>query len=69
MVPLVGIMFSNIVTGITNYLAYKYEGITRLFPAGWSIFTVIRLWSFFRHSFQLAGRSLPSFVGGMSLSG
>lgn len=25
MVPLVGIMFSNIVTGVTNYLAYKYE--------------------------------------------
>ena len=25
MVPLVGIMFSNIVMGVTNYLAYKYE--------------------------------------------
>lgn len=25
MVPLVGIMFSNVVTGVTNYLAYKYE--------------------------------------------
>lgn len=25
MVPLVGIMFSNIITGVTNYLAYKYE--------------------------------------------
>ena len=25
MVPLVGIMFGNIVGGITNYLAYKYE--------------------------------------------
>ena len=24
-VPLVGIMFSNIVMGVTNYLAYKYE--------------------------------------------
>ena len=25
MVPLVGIMFGNVVSGITNYLAYKYE--------------------------------------------
>lgn len=25
MVPLVGIMFGNVITGITNYLAYKYE--------------------------------------------
>lgn len=25
MVPLVGIMFGNIITGVTNYLAYKYE--------------------------------------------
>lgn len=25
MVPLVGIMFGNIVTGLTNFLAYKYE--------------------------------------------
>lgn len=25
MVPLVGIMFGNIISGITNYLAYKYE--------------------------------------------
>ncbi len=25
MVPLVGIMFSNVIGGITNYLAYKYE--------------------------------------------
>lgn len=25
MVPLVGIMFSNIVTGVTNFIAYKYE--------------------------------------------
>lgn len=25
MVPLVGIMFGNVVTGITNYFAYKYE--------------------------------------------
>lgn len=25
MVPLVGIMFGDIVTGVTNYLAYKYE--------------------------------------------
>ena len=25
MVPLVGIMFSNVITGITNYFAYKYE--------------------------------------------
>jgi len=25
MVPLVGIMFGNIITGITNYFAYKYE--------------------------------------------
>lgn len=25
MVPLVGIMFGNIITGATNYLAYKYE--------------------------------------------
>ena len=25
MVPLVGIMFGNVIGGITNYLAYKYE--------------------------------------------
>ena len=25
MVPLVGIMFGNIISGVTNYLAYKYE--------------------------------------------
>ena len=25
MVPLVGIMFGNVINGITNYLAYKYE--------------------------------------------
>lgn len=25
MVPLVGIMFGNVITGITNYFAYKYE--------------------------------------------
>ncbi len=25
MVPLVGIMFGNVITGVTNYLAYKYE--------------------------------------------
>lgn len=25
MVPLVGIMFGNVVTGLTNFLAYKYE--------------------------------------------
>ena len=25
MVPLIGIMFSNVIGGITNYLAYKYE--------------------------------------------
>lgn len=25
MVPLVGIMFGNIITGVTNYFAYKYE--------------------------------------------
>ncbi len=25
MVPLVGIMFSNVITGVTNYFAYKYE--------------------------------------------
>lgn len=25
MVPLVGIMFGNIITGVTNFLAYKYE--------------------------------------------
>lgn len=25
MVPLIGIMFSNVISGITNYLAYKYE--------------------------------------------
>lgn len=25
MVPLVGIMFGNVITGVTNYLAYRYE--------------------------------------------
>lgn len=25
MVPLVGIMFGNVINGITNYLAYKYD--------------------------------------------
>lgn len=25
MVPLVGIMFGNVITGVTNYFAYKYE--------------------------------------------
>lgn len=34
MVPLVGIMFSNVIGGITSYLAYKYE-MTQPCPAGW----------------------------------
>ena len=28
MVPLVGIMFGNVIGGITNYLAYKYETVS-----------------------------------------
>lgn len=31
MVPLVGIMFGNVIGGITNYLAYKYEMTQALF--------------------------------------
>ena len=31
MVPLVGIMFGNVIGGITNYLAYKYELTQALF--------------------------------------
>lgn len=36
MVPLVGIMFSNIVMGVTNYLAYKYE-MTQALSSCWSV--------------------------------
>ncbi|MFV8273341.1 hypothetical protein ACKXF4_09365 [Faecalibacterium prausnitzii] len=43
MVPLVGIMFSNIVMGVTNYLAYKYEMTQALFQlAGRPFPAVIR---------------------------
>lgn len=34
MVPLVGIMFGNVIGGVTNFLAYKYE-ITQPSQHGW----------------------------------
>lgn len=43
MVPLVGIMFGNIISGITNYLAYKYSMTQAL--SGWlvgSFSTILR---------------------------
>lgn len=45
MVPLVGIMFSNIVMGVTNYLAYKYE-MTQALSSCWSVI-------FHRHSWAV----------------
>ena len=38
MVPLVGIMFGNVVGGITNYLAYKYEMTQALYLGGGPLF-------------------------------
>ncbi len=57
MVPLVGIMFSNVVTGITNFLAYKYEMTQAL--SSWLVghFSIV-----IRGRYELVWLTLPLVV-------
>jgi iron complex transport system permease protein len=52
MVPLVGIMFSNIVMGVTNYLAYKYEMTQALV---WLTVPLVILAFVFANHFNIVG--------------